>query len=225
MTLSVVSLDEAAFPHKEILNQHAAMPKGQSQTFVGNFAFSKPGYYRLRATLDSQQLGEEPRNVHIGGSYTQDIWIVVDEDGGRVTAGFDESVFGDELIGEFGAYGAFRKRIRAGAGASSSVNSSILSSVNSTIIARYNDPMRGVRQLAGARVVATCYDANYQVLYQHLLTTDANGYATFGCPDYTYSKRTAIPWCVDGNVLVEDGSELKLSVRSFLHACRASAIV
>ena len=99
---------------------------GTGQSVSSTVRFSRPGYYRVLALATSQGdavPSRSPRDTTILNSSFETLWLLVEEQGGRVTNGY-ESVMVDSArrhiisanatIPLYGSYGPFRQRRRDG---------------------------------------------------------------------------------------------------------------
>ena len=77
--------------------------------------FDEPGYYRIRATLtadDEQNIQSRSDTLVLSTSYAT-LWILISEEGGRLTNGFDATVIDEYGLPLYGSYGPFGVRGRS----------------------------------------------------------------------------------------------------------------
>lgn len=76
--------------------------------------FSQPGYYRVLARTHARPgagaATQTADGIAIRALDAAFLWIVVDEEGGRLTNGFDSEVIDAQHLPLYGAYGPFRER-------------------------------------------------------------------------------------------------------------------
>lgn len=90
------------------------LPAGAARRLEAGVSFAEPGYYRVlaRSTAEAPDGGApvSRQDTIVRPLDTALLWIVVDEEGGRLTNGYDESVIDAQHLPLYGAYGPFRER-------------------------------------------------------------------------------------------------------------------
>ncbi len=89
------------------------LPKGGTRIQRATIAFPEPGYYRVDVVARTE--APEEASVRISrtdsavvGFSRRVVWILVTEEGGRMTQGFDPRVIEEHGLPFFGSYGPFR---------------------------------------------------------------------------------------------------------------------
>jgi hypothetical protein len=178
------------------------MARGAERRLTQAITFASPGYYRVSARAITRGPTPEPAP---GDSLILDdnekiLYILVEENGGRLTNGYDRTVIGNRLPA-FGSYGPFLMGVRTrGAAAASVAPVGDLAQQTSRTFTYYieydNNDVGGVKRgVAGARVEIQCVTASLandgSPIYP---TVNADGSFTFTCA-YGY---------FDGNINLQD---------------------
>lgn len=204
--------------------QKAGLARGQSGRVVASAVLPGPGYYRVVAT--AQQKSDEPlieAGRHVQETVHRELWILVDEKGGRVTDTFDPSLLPENAVKAPGPLRLLKKRPEARAGQAprhtgkSAPEAAPASTGDVTIQSDgsgyytwhytfYNQDTGVYEPVAYAEAIIDYYryDDNWQpyVYYTGWSSTDANGYISHECGNpngYYYDE-----W-YDGAVYARNG--------------------
>jgi hypothetical protein len=179
------------------------LPARAERALSGTVTFARPGYYRVMARATAAPGAETPRpgrDTLVFNASTETLWMLVDESGGRLTAGFDSAAaYGDaSREPRYGSYGAFVPR-RAAAGGPTASAALVPSFDHDTephpgyeerswgYVYHTNLDNGMVEPLAGAEVRVTCLYWWDQGNYDYSVYTDGNGYYDIKCPqNYPY---------------------------------------
>jgi hypothetical protein len=187
--------------------RRAAIARGGEGRVVANAVLPGPGYYRVVAT--AQQRSDEPLvegGRWVQGTVHRELWILVDEKGGRVTDTFDPSLLPENAVKAPGPIRLLKKRPepRAGerpshrAGATSGTQGARAPTTpgDATVegdgsgfytmhITFYNQDTGMYEPVAGAETIVSYYryDDNWSayVYSTWYAATDANGYFSHEC--------------------------------------------
>lgn len=195
---------------------------GAEATLRRTVTFAEPGYYQVLARAASRRPVDDPRDRdahHVIDSTYETLYIVVDERGGRLTAGFDPGVAVDTtrtLL--YGSSGPFRDGPRprgptAGAGGSNGDRVKRrgdggggdvgIASVTTGVVQYYNNDINASAPVVNALLTVTCtgpdgFSSSYQV------RSDAGGNFTAQCFD---NESTSIATRLSNSLVNVAGSE------------------
>jgi hypothetical protein len=100
----------------QLLGQwQGGLASAQERFVHATLTFPRPGYYRVTATATNQQGPNATRwqaDSLILDDVTANLWILVDERGGRLTDGYDSTAVPPGVIPLYGSYGPFVPRPR-----------------------------------------------------------------------------------------------------------------
>lgn len=175
------------------------MGVGGERRLTQNVTFASPGYYRVSARVVSS--GPTPE-VAQGDSLILDtthetLYVLVDENGGRLTGGFDERALAGRtpLYGSYGPFVPGRGPAGTARAVSPGGGPSRQTSTTYTYYLEYDDQDVGARRpVGGAEAKIDCLNTSYAVHSTLYPTVNADGSFTFTCP-YGY---------FNGNVKLRD---------------------
>jgi hypothetical protein len=94
---------------RELVSWRDNLQRNATRTITGSLVFREPGYYRLSFSIRGQNLEPAGDTIVLTGA-SRTLWLVVDEEGGRLTEGYEEEVTDSTRIPLYGSYGPFRPR-------------------------------------------------------------------------------------------------------------------
>lgn len=160
--------------------------RGAERRVSQTVTFAAPGYYRVSARAVSS--GPKPDLVAPGDSMILDqseetLYVLVDENGGRLTDGYDPRV----LAGREPAYGSFGPFLASsrsqGTRNLAPGDPAQQTSRTYTYYVEYDNNDTGTRSpVGGARAVIECLDTNFAVYSTLYPTVNTDGSFTFTCP-------------------------------------------
>jgi hypothetical protein len=168
--------------------------RGSERRLSQNITFAEPGYYRVSARVVSSGPTPDvmPGDSLILNTTHETLYILVDENGGRLTAGFDRAALGARTP-LYGSYGPFVPGGRAAGGARSLLpvgGPSRQTSTTYTYYVEYDNQDTGTRRpVPGAQAEIKCLNTSYAVHSTLYPTVNADGSFTFTCP-YGYFDGT-----------------------------------
>lgn len=175
------------------------------------------GYYRVVLTaVDPTAPPTTSSGQHIQNTAHLERWLLIDENGGRVTPTFDRSALPDTVVGQPGPR-AIRKKSRAGGGAQEGVVSTMSSFTVSGNYMYYNYDTGAYVPISGVRVSLAIYDAyTNQLLMEspQYATTGVDGYWEGECPSNDYDRHDFGFYLENGAVTTNGGGYTSVSVYS-----------
>ncbi len=206
---------------QEIGRHRASVSIGSRADLSETVTFQQPGYYRVMAVARSKPGPSEVRRIRdtvVLDHSEANLWILVDEKGGRLTEGYDHKAVESTLIPLFGSYGPFRpkrgpqggndiRRVRPGGPVQGpEPQASLIGGAYATGVLRYWDRDSAtvfLRPVPGAEIEAMCWGKSepwvleYDLFYPVAAATSSVGGFTITCPDgYEY---------IEGNIFLRNG--------------------
>lgn len=184
--------------------------QGQSLQRQTTIRIKEPGYYQVIASAiaeSDEALTEDGQRIR--NSTTRDLWLWIDEDGGKVTEEFDRSLFPKNARKQPGPLTLKSELPKIGiASQSSDANLQRNSSSGSTTIyVNYVNQTSGVLEpLMGARVRYTTYDGRGRQVRNSTEVIGSDGTVTIPCySDEYYGSGT-----YTGTIHVQDNYRLRI---------------
>lgn len=145
------------------------------------------GYYQVTAIVRTEGTFESP---YVFDSAFREAWLLIADDGGRLTTEFDETIFPSRILPQPGPFVARLTEKTAtsadmtGTGASAAGASTAASSSNSIYVhALHRDRRYQRAPLVGAKVIAEYYTSGGQRQRSTIRYVPSSGYVKFPCPD------------------------------------------
>ena len=179
------------------------LPAGALRSLESILHFDRPGYYRVMARVVSEAAGREDTrgDTAVLNTASETLYLVVDENGGRLTEGFDPSVPVADRARPLlhGSYGPVVPIGSSGSsvGSTDSPSTAALFDENTMTgrIVYHNNDTGGKTGVKNVSVTVRCWDP-YQPSYitQTYTGTDSNGYFSAPCPPprYAWEVTTAL---------------------------------
>lgn len=145
--------------------------------------FDRPGYYRIGVRAVSRPgAAEDANGAMVLGTSFETLYVLVDENGGRLTQGYDPAVAAARAP-QFGSYGPFQDAAAPAAPATADLNVSALSAAVTGRLVYWNVDVSDRTAVPGAEVQVTCKNLNGSTHSYVTARTDADGYFSFYCPE------------------------------------------
>lgn len=164
-----------------------SLGRGSEHRLTQRITFDQPGYYRVSARAISSGPSPELRmgdSLIINTSY-ETLYILVDENGGRLTNGFEESALQGRLP-LYGSYGPFVVNARKSGARHSMMpvdGPSRQTSTTYTFYFEYDNQDTGTkRPVPGANVKIDCLNTSFAVHGTQYPSINSDGSFTFTCP-------------------------------------------
>jgi hypothetical protein len=193
VNLELAVLDErgaAESGWRQVGSDRTALGRGAEHRMTRTLVFPEPGYYRVSARAFSS--GPTPTQLAQGDSLIlnssyETLYILIDQNGGRLTDGFDPAVAGPGRLPMFGSFGPFvtaRTRGSGGARTNAAPTGGALRQTTTSFryYLDYDNQDTGTRRpVAGAEAEIKCLDASFNVVSTNYYTTAADGSFAFTC--------------------------------------------
>ncbi|HEX2077836.1 MAG TPA: hypothetical protein VHG08_09010 [Longimicrobium sp.] len=185
----LVVLDEDPDAPRSVAQFRGGMGQGNRQQLTATLTFPQAGYYRVVAQTSSTPGQGAPQftvgdTALIEGS-SQVLYLLVDENGGRMTDGFDPAAIPAGRVPRFGGFGPFLAGRRGSAvPAAASVQSvppSRAVGVTGGRFLYYNEDSRSYRPVPNAEVAVKCLDINGATVGTLAPRTASDGTFSFSC--------------------------------------------
>lgn len=107
--------DPAASPAGEVLDSWTGSlePDSRTRDLSAVVSFPRAGYYRVSAVVRNNPRPSDARKVRdtvLLDALERHLWIVIEDEGGRLTDGYDSTAVPDHVYPMFGSYGPFIQR-------------------------------------------------------------------------------------------------------------------
>jgi hypothetical protein len=162
------------------------LTRGAQRQLSASVTFDRPGYYRVYAQVKSTGEPEEQRagrgdTLVFNVSHTT-LWILIDENGGRLTEGFDSlAAYGNGRQPKFGPFGPFVSMSSPAPSSGASANTVMSADRVYGYIKHHDLDSNTTIGLAAVLVRLTCYDNVQEMETLYDTSTDANGYFDVAC--------------------------------------------
>ncbi len=174
-----------------------AMGKGVQRQLTATVTFARPGYYRVAAVAHTRPGEGDPERAadSVFIELSADIlYILVDEQGGRLTEGFDPQALGNRNPA-YGSWGPFIPGRTGGGAASLRLSGTMASAVGGQHVLWYEnleapknpDGSVALRPVPSALVKYDCLNSSYQVVSSDSLRSAADGSFTIPCASGLYN--------------------------------------
>lgn len=188
--MDLLVLDDDPNGPRTVAEFRGAMGQGNQRQVTATLTFPRAGYYRVLAQTRSTPASGGPQltvgdSAIIEGS-SQLLYLLVDENGGRVTDGPDPSAVPAGRVATFGGFGPFvDARTSPGRTVPASVapvgQPSRVVSVSRGIFRYYNEDTRTYQPVPNAEVNVSCLDTNFAVVSRQVVRTASDGAFSFSC--------------------------------------------
>ncbi|HEX6750999.1 MAG TPA: hypothetical protein VF092_27165 [Longimicrobium sp.] len=177
-----------------------AMGRGAQRQLTATITFPSAGYYRVVAQTRSQPPAGERSVVGdtaVVEESSEELYLLVDDGGGRVTAGYDPAVLAGSRLPLFGAFGPFvETRAHGAAPALAAVRAAAepahLVTSTSGFFRYYNNDTGTNRPVPNAEVSVTCLNSSYAPLNSFTVATAADGSFSFSCSSGIYDASISL---------------------------------
>ena len=180
------------------VSEAIAVGAGEEIERTSTVRLEKPGYYHVMTyvatTSDEEKREDRQQGVPVAPVATSSIWVLVDEQGGRVDTQYDDAMRTDNRRRlSSGVLGAFRTRaIQKVPGSSENVKASpsiarLSPTVfNGRVTYQFYNPSNltfQTRTMEGLQVAATCIREDNEVVGYSVVTTNILGEFSVTCPE------------------------------------------
>lgn len=161
-----------------------SLPAGGRRQLTATVTFDLPGYYRVAVRSVSRPQSADVRSdTLVLGTSVETLYILVDENGGRLTQGYDPSVAAARAP-LFASYGPFVDAVGRAGPATGDARASLAAmsmGVSGTLV-YFNQDVGDRTALSSAEVQVTCKNLDGSVNSYRSTRTDYYGGFTFDCP-------------------------------------------
>ena len=182
---------DAPPPSRTAATFRGTMGRGNQRQLTATITFPRAGYYRVLAVAQARPTGADSTtmagdSVLIEGS-SETLYILVTENGGRLTDGYDPAAVPDGRQPLFGSYGPFIGTLPQGAGASSSGGQTMQVNVSRGMFWYWHEVAVAHRPVPNALIAVQCVDAARQPVGSVFTTaTRSDGSFSFSCTTGLY---------------------------------------
>lgn len=159
---------------------------------TATLTFPRAGYYRVLSIARGEGPAGEVRTAGdsaIIDLSSETLYLYVDEQGGRVTDGFDPTVESAGRSPQFGAFGPFVSRQAPGAAVRSPARASASASrvYDVRTFVYYDENIRGNRAVDNGEITIECLNTSFQVIRTYPTRTASDGTFTINCETAYYN--------------------------------------
>jgi hypothetical protein len=165
------------------------LSRGAQRQLTATLTFPRAGYYRVLSIAR----GEGPANeVRTAGDSaiidlsSETLYLYVDEQGGRITNGFDPAVESPGRSPQFGAFGPFVSRQPA-AQSAARVSASAARVYDTRTFVYYDENIRGNRAVNNGEITIECLDYSFNVIRTYPTRTGTDGTFVINCETPYYN--------------------------------------
>lgn len=170
---------------RSVARSNGALARGGAQTLTATLVFPQPGYYRVVVQTRSDPGAGAPQVVAGDSSIidgnSETLYVLIDEQGGRLTDGWEPSVIGPDRVPLYGSYGPFVARRAPAEGDAAARPAEVAAATTTRYFRYYSEDTRSRQPLPDALVEATCLDSSLQPTGMVTTTTASDGSFTVPC--------------------------------------------
>ena len=174
---------------RSLASFQGTMTRGSERHLTATITFPQPGYYRIVAVVNSKPSADDPQHTAgdtiLVSTSSKTLYLFVNEQGGRLTNGFEPAAIPSGAVPLYGSYGPFVKS-RARGGARLQRSLSVSANVVHGTFQYFNQEVGTNQPVPDAQVHVTCLNDNYEPVSTATVGTDSNGSFSFSCATGIY---------------------------------------